>query len=272
MALAALLLAAALVLSGCAGAAQESGSTAAPDTTEQQAPAEQQTAEQADAAEPTEENGAVDEDEYQERLQSAAQQATPDSENLQGAPEMKEWNDPAGDDIPNTAQFFNTGSSAGAIPAVKPFNFGRDPGGPEDKTMYLTVPKIGLEDVEVIDSTSDEALKESTVHVPATGFPWQEGANTYIAGHRVGYPGTGSYEIFMDLDQLEDGDEIFVEDADGNSYTYRVTTYLVTDPFDVEVMNPVDDKSVITLQTCTLPDYEDRIVVQGELVEGEFAD
>ncbi len=32
-------------------------------------------------------------------------------------------------------------------------------------------------------------------------------------------------------------------------------------------MNAVEGKSLITLQTCTLPDYEKRLIVQGELVE-----
>jgi sortase (surface protein transpeptidase) len=38
-------------------------------------------------------------------------------------------------------------------------------------------------------------------------------------------------------------------------------------PDDVEVMNVVQGRTIITLQTCTLPDHPDRTVVQGELVE-----
>jgi sortase A len=188
-----------------------------------------------------------------------------------GAPEYSEWNDPAAEDYePGTRELFvGSDSSTGAIPAVKPFNFGRDPGGPEDKTLSLTVPEIGLEDVPVFDSLSEESLEEGTVHVPATGFPWQKGANTYIAGHRVGYPDTPSDEIFYDLPDLKKGDEITVEDADGGEYVYRVSMKKVVGPRDVEVMNPPEDGSVVTLQTCTLPDYEDRIIVQGELVEKE---
>lgn len=156
--------------------------------------------------------------------------------------------------------------SAGAIPNVEPFNFGRDPGGPKDKTLYVTVPKLGIADVPVFDTVKEEKLTEGTVHVPATGFPWQDGANTYIAGHRIGYPNTGSYKVFYDLDLLVPGDEIFVRDSDGGEYAYRVTSQVVVGPEDVEVMNPVEGKNVVTLQTCTLPDYKDRIIVQGELV------
>lgn len=163
-----------------------------------------------------------------------------------------------------------TGTSAGAVPAVKPFNFGRDPGGPEDKTLYLTVPKLGLEEVPIYDSTSEEDLKKSAIHVPSTGFPWQQGANTYIAGHRIGYPGTGSDEIFYDLDELAEGDEVTVTDSAGGEYVYRITTQEVVGPENVEVMNPLEEGgSIVTLQTCTLPDYKDRIVVQGELIEGD---
>ncbi len=178
---------------------------------------------------------------------------------------------------PKYKDFFEEGSgepiqlasstSAGAIPAVKPFNFGRDPGGPEDKTLYLSVPKLGIEDLPIFDSISEEKLKESAIHVPATGFPWQNGANVYIAGHRVGYPDTRSSYVFYDLDKLTPEDEISLVDADGEEYVYRVTEQKVVPPDNVEVMNAVKGKDIVTLQTCTLPDYVDRIVVQGELVE-----
>jgi len=157
--------------------------------------------------------------------------------------------------------------TAGVVPAVKPFNLGRDPGGPDDKTLYLTVPKLGLEDVPVYDSVKDKKLKKSTVHIPATGFPWQKGANTYIAGHRLGYEGTGSYLIFYYLYQLAEGDEIVLEDAAGTSYEYSVTKQVVVDPDNVEVMEPVEGKSLVSLQTCTLPDYKQRLVVRGEMVD-----
>jgi sortase A len=39
---------------------------------------------------------------------------------------------------------------------------------------------------------------------------------------------------------------------------------VVVGPDSVEVMNPVKGKSLIALQTCTLPDYKERLIVQGE--------
>jgi sortase A len=207
--------------------------------------------------------GETESTEQWETVESVNPEDILSEEERTGPPEVKDWNEPSGEEPIQ----LSSGTSAGAIPAVKPFNFGRDPGGPEDKTLYLTVPKLGLEDAPVYDSVEEEELKESTIHVPATGFPWQDGANTYIAGHRLGYPDTGSFYVFYDLDQLVEGDEISVKDADGNQYKYRVTGQKVVSQDNVEVMNAVPGESMITLQTCTLPDYAERIVVQGELVE-----
>jgi sortase A len=178
-------------------------------------------------------------------------------------PKYKDWYK----EVSDSGGTETSDTTAGTIPAVEPFNLGRDPGGPEDKTLYLTVPGLGLEDVTAYDSASEEKLKKSLVHIPATGFPWQKGANTYIAGHRLGYEGTGSYLVFYYLDQLAEGDEILLEDSAGTTYTYRVTDQLTVDPDNVEVMEPVEGKSLVSLQTCTLPDYEQRLIVQGELVD-----
>jgi LPXTG-site transpeptidase (sortase) family protein len=160
---------------------------------------------------------------------------------------------------------YNTDVST--MPAVKPFNLGKDPGGPDDKTLYLTVPALGIADKPVYNSVKDEKLKKSVVHIPATSFPWQKGANTYIAGHRLGYEGTGSYLVFYYLEQLGEGEEILLEDEAGNEYRYRVIGQKVVDTDNVEVMEPEEGKSLVSLQACTLPDYKQRLIVQGELVE-----
>ncbi|MBA2617584.1 MAG: sortase [Rubrobacter sp.] len=142
---------------------------------------------------------------------------------------------------------------------------------PEEKTLKLTVPALErVEDVPVYDAAKDEyedAMHDGTAHVKGTGFPWQDGANVYIAGHRVGYPGTKSNLVFWDLDKLEKGDEILLTDAEGKRYTYQVFDKFVVDPSAVRVLRPMPGKSVVSLQTCTLPDYSRRLVVQGELKE-----
>jgi len=144
---------------------------------------------------------------------------------------------------------------------------------PEEKTLKLTVPKLDrVEGVPVYDAASGEyedAMHDGTAHVKGTGFPWQDGANVYIAGHRVGFPGTKSDLVFWDLDKLQKGDEVLLTDADGERYTYEIFDKFVVDPGAVRVLRPVPGKSVVSLQTCTLPDYSRRLVVQGELKKAE---
>ncbi len=195
----------------------------------------------------------------------AVSEAGGETKPAEGFPEYRDFY--AEGDPETPAKLVSSDSSAGAIPAIKPFNFGRDPGGPEDRTLYLSVPKLGLEDVPVFDTVSEEKLRDGAVHVPATGYPWQKGANVFIAGHRLGYANTPSYYVFFRLDELAEGDEILLEDSAGGRYLYRMTRQTVVGPDSVEVMNAVEGKSLITLQTCTLPDYKDRLIVQGELVE-----
>ncbi len=184
-----------------------------------------------------------------------------------GDVEVPKYRDFYSEGNPQAPKLISSDTSAGAIPVVTPFNFGRDPGGPEDKTLSVDIPKIGVEGIPAFDTVSEEKLRDGTVHIPASGYPWQDGANVFIAGHRIGYEGTPSYYVFSRLDELNEGDEIRLQNAAGREFLYRVTKRMVVGPNDVEVMNAVEGKSLITLQTCTLPDYEDRLIVQGELVE-----
>jgi sortase A len=143
--------------------------------------------------------------------------------------------------------------------------------GPEDKTLKLTIPKMArIEDDTVPDAGGDneQALKENAaIHLRGTGFPWQEEANVYLAGHRLGYPKTDSFLAFFDLNKLEQGDEVYLTDANGTEYTYRVFKEYTVSPTDLSVTKAVPDKNILTLQTCTLPDYSQRLIVQAELVD-----
>lgn len=139
-----------------------------------------------------------------------------------------------------------------------------------DTRLKLTVPKMErVKDLNVYDGPADDesALEVGALHVRGTGFPWEQQSNVYIAGHRLGYPGTDSYLVFWDLDKLEQGDEMILTDAEGTSYIYRVFRNFVTGPYDWQVTEPIPGKNILSLQTCTLPDYSERIVVQAELVE-----
>ncbi len=142
---------------------------------------------------------------------------------------------------------------------------------PEDETLTLTIPKMDqIEEDAVPDAAGDDegALrKHAAIHIKGTGFPWEGEANVYLAGHRLGYPGTDSFLAFWDQNGLEKGDEIFVTDSEGTKYTYRVFEEFVAEPTDLSVTKPVEGKNVLTLQTCTLPDYSKRLITRAELVD-----
>jgi sortase A len=143
--------------------------------------------------------------------------------------------------------------------------------GPEDKTLELTVPAMSRIENDAIPYTTgndEEALKtHAAIHLEGTGFPWDNEANVYIAGHRLGYPNTESWLTFWDLSSVGVGDDIYVTDANGTKYTYNVFKTFVVSPSDTHVTDSQPGKNIVTLQSCTLPDYKQRLIVQGELTD-----
>jgi sortase A len=149
---------------------------------------------------------------------------------------------------------------------------GDSPNAPEDETLTVTVPAMQRVKDAPFPSTfgdDEETLKNfAGIHLQGTGFPWQEEANVYLAGHRLGYPGFPSFLAFYDLDNVRFGDRILVTDANGEEYTYEVFQTLEVEPTDLFVTEPLEGRNILTLQSCTLPDYADRLIVQAELIEG----
>jgi sortase A len=142
--------------------------------------------------------------------------------------------------------------------------------GPQDKTLRMTIPKMAQirnETVPYSVSDDDKAFrKHAAVHLRGTGNPWDRQANVYIAGHRLGFPGNDSWLSFWDLNVLEKGDRVFITDAEGKRYVYKVFKSFVVDPDEVSVTRPLRGRNIVSLQTCTLPDYSRRLIVQAEKV------
>jgi len=144
---------------------------------------------------------------------------------------------------------------------------------PADTTMSLSVPSIGLS-TTVYEGTSEGSLTAGTGHLAGTGYPWVPGSNTYVAGHRLGYPGTGSDHIFWDLPSVAIGDPVSLTDANGQTYDYAVSEILEVPITDLSVTEPIGS-DVVSLQTC-IEDYGDywtagpnwtvRYVVRAEKV------
>jgi sortase A len=145
---------------------------------------------------------------------------------------------------------------------------------PAGAMMSLSVPAMGISDIPVVEGTSEASLSQGAGHLPGTGYPWAPGSNTYIAGHRLGYPGTPSDHVFWNLPNLGLGDEILLTDSNGTTYTYAVSEIFEVSPTDLSVTTPTGG-DVVTLQTC-IEDYGDywtpgpnwfvRYVVRAERV------
>ncbi len=147
---------------------------------------------------------------------------------------------------------------------------------PNDPTLYLTVPKLGLYDHTVRNDASEPALDLGAIKLPETGFPWQKGdTNTYIACHRLGWPGNESFQQCLNLPSMRQGDEIFLRDTSNRVYRYRVSEIYNVWPLDTWVTRPVAGEDVVSLQTCTEtvgdiftmgPNWLARYVVQAKRV------
>ena len=120
---------------------------------------------------------------------------------------------------------------------------------PADTMMYLSIPAMGISDIPVVEGTSEASLSQGAGHVTGTGYPWVPGSNTYIAGHRIGYPGTPSDHVFWNLPNLGQGDQIVLTDSNGTTYTYAVSEIFEVSTTDLSV-TAATGGDVVSLQTC----------------------
>lgn len=129
-----------------------------------------------------------------------------------------------------------------------------------DMLYILRIPSIDSEN-PVREGTERDVLSDSLGHESGTAVAGQEG-NCVIAGHR-NY-NFGKY--FNRLDEVELDDLIYLDTAT-ETYTYVVTDIQVVDPTDVEILEPVEDKEILTLYTCT-PIYiaSHRLVIIAERI------
>jgi sortase A len=140
---------------------------------------------------------------------------------------------------------------------------------PPGAIMSLTVRSMGLNNVPVLNSDSTRALDMGVVHLPDTSLPWSDTPerNVYLAGHRLGWPGTGSHLVFYRLNELGGGERVTLRDRQGNRYDYRVIESFTVGPEDDWVTGRVKGRDLLTLQTCTpIPTFHKRLIVRAERI------
>ncbi len=140
---------------------------------------------------------------------------------------------------------------------------------PRDNRLLLSVPRLGIEDVTLGDSPEQSYLdREGIMHLSETGFPYERGSNTYIVGHAADYDASRVPNAFRNLKDLKQGDLITLRDTLGRTYKYRAYQYLIVNPTDVWVTEPVAGKEIVSLQTCyPAPSFEKRLIIRAERVK-----
>ena len=146
---------------------------------------------------------------------------------------------------------------------------------PPTNDLWFSIPALGLYDQYVTDTNDFSAMDYGAIKLANSGFPWQKGANTYIAAHRLGWPGTASYHQFYNLPALAIGDVIYLGDVNGTTYTYRVSDFKEIAPNETWVTGPQKGRDMVSLQTC-IENYGDywtmgphwyvRYIVQADRV------
>ncbi|CAA9497510.1 MAG: Sortase A, LPXTG specific [uncultured Rubrobacteraceae bacterium] len=146
---------------------------------------------------------------------------------------------------------------------------------PATNDLWMDIPALGLNDNYIANDDSVAAMDAGAIKLPSSAFPWENDANTYIAAHRLGWPGTASDHQFYNLPNLALGDKIYLYDENLTVYTYEVTGFKEVLPSENYVTAPQAGRDMISLQTC-IEDYGDywtmgpnwyvRYVVQADRV------
>lgn len=135
---------------------------------------------------------------------------------------------------------------------------------PEGIFAYLRIPKLDLYQPIFTDASKNN-LAKGVAHIMGTDMPGlSPGLRPVIAGHRGYYQSV----MFMNLEELAEGDSVFVEWKD-KSLEYKVYNQEIIQPWEVEKLAPIEGRKLLTLLTCNpkRPPRRQRLLVNCELVE-----
>lgn len=141
------------------------------------------------------------------------------------------------------------------------------------KEDTLLIPKIQVQApiiFRVGNKLADiaEALKKGVVYYPQSVLPGEKG-KVIILGHSApsGWPKINYYHVFNELNELKEGDEIFIY-FQNREYRYRVIQKFFVKPgakLDSFLTN--SEKYVLILLSCWPPGQrEQRIVIEAQQI------
>ena len=125
----------------------------------------------------------------------------------------------------------------------------------------IRIPTIGLDEV-VRSGVAMSVIDRGVAHWAGTVAPGDDG-NVVLAGHR-----TTHSKPFHDLDRLEPGDLVYLEDAHGFEVMYRVRETFIVDPADLWITYDRDEPMLTMFACHPKGSARFRIVVTADLVAG----
>ena len=115
----------------------------------------------------------------------------------------------------------------------------------DDIIGYIRIPKMDIE-VPILLGANSINMKKGAVHLTETSYPiGGNNTNSVIAAHR----GYGRAKLFRNIDKLEYGDKIYIQNF-REELTYEVYEIKLVTPDDISELAIQDEKDIITLITC----------------------
>lgn len=125
---------------------------------------------------------------------------------------------------------------------------------------YIEIPKISV-NLPIYHGTDDEIMEKGVGHLEYSSLPiGEESSHSVLTGHT----GLMKAEIFTRLNEMEVGDCFYINIL-GKKLTYKVFQTKVILPTELDDLQIVPNKDLVTLVTCTPYGVNThRLLVQGE--------
>lgn len=135
-----------------------------------------------------------------------------------------------------------------------------------DKAKLPVIGYISIPDIDMKLPLFKGVGGDNMVYGAGTLSPDQKmGEGNYsLASHHVFGIEESEKMLFSPLDKAKAGQSIFLTDKK-SVFVYKITEVFVVEPEQVEVLDEVPGKKVVTLVTCTDPEASQRLIVRGEL-------
>lgn len=126
----------------------------------------------------------------------------------------------------------------------------------------IEIPKIG-EKLPIYHTTFDDVLQNGVGHMEGSSMPvGGESTHCVLAGHR----GLPSAKLFTDLDQMVEGDLMYITVLN-DTLIYQVDQILVVEPAETQWLAIEEGEDYLTLVTCTPYGINtQRLLVRGRRI------